>query len=191
LLFFNRPSPRTDLVIQGGRLVLRPPLLTDHADWASLRNASRDFLQPWEPLWPEDDLTLAAFRRRIRRYDQEMRDDASYPFFLLDAEDGLLMGGLNLTNVRRGAAAMASLGYWMGASHAGKGHMKEAVRMVTEFARLRLGLLRIEAACLPENAASLRLLEANGYEREGFARQYLNINGQWRDHVLLAKVTTP
>jgi [ribosomal protein S5]-alanine N-acetyltransferase len=101
------------------------------------------------------------------------------------------MGGLNLTNVRRGAAAMASLGYWMGASHAGKGHMKEAVRMVTEFGRLRLGLLRIEAACLPENAASLRLLEANGYEREGFARQYLNINGQWRDHVLLAKVTTP
>jgi [ribosomal protein S5]-alanine N-acetyltransferase len=191
LLFFNRAAPRADLVIRSERLLLRPPLLTDHADWAATRLASRAFLQPWEPLWPDDDLTLAAFRRRIRRYDHEIREDMSYPLFILDAASDKLMGGINLTNIRRGAAATASLGYWMGQSFAGKGYMTEAVRLVTEHARQKLGLLRIEAACLPENAVSLALLATNGFEREGFARRYLAINGCWRDHVLLAKVMDP
>jgi ribosomal-protein-alanine N-acetyltransferase len=187
-IFGRRTAERADLAVQGDRLLLRPPRLDDFAAWAALRALSRGFLQPWEPTWPADDLTRTAYRRRLARYQSEIERDEAYPFFVFDA-GGQLLGGLNLTNVRRGAASMASLGYWMGQPHAGKGVMTEAVRMLAPFAARRLALRRIEAACLPENAASLRLLEKAGFLREGYARDYLAIDGKWRDHILFARLT--
>ncbi|MGL5136556.1 MAG: GNAT family N-acetyltransferase, partial [Beijerinckiaceae bacterium] len=175
---------RPDLVIEGERHVLRPPRPEDHPAWSRLREESRAFLEPWEPVWPADDLTPAAYRARLGRYRRSIADDLAYPFLLFDRASGALLGGLNLTQVRRGAASMASLGYWMGAKHAGQGHMGEAVRLALEAARARLHLRRIEAACLPENAASIRLLTGAGFVREGFAPEYLNIAGAWRDHIL-------
>ena len=83
---------------------------------------------------------------------------------------------------------MASLGYWMGEVHAGKGFMSEAVRLAMPLAARQLRLRRIEAACVPENKASLRLLEKAEFVREGYAREYLSINGVWRDHLLFARL---
>jgi len=190
MIFSRRAAGRPDFAISGERLQLRPPQADDFAAWAELRALSRAFLQPWEPAWPADDLTRAAYRRRIARYESEIDRDEAYPFFIFDAA-GALLGGLNLTNVRRGAASMASLGYWMGAPHAGKGAMTEAVRLIVPFAARKLSLRRIEAACLPENTASLRLLEKARFMREGYAREYLAIDGRWRDHVLFARSTAP
>jgi len=190
MIFARRAAARSDLQVSGERLLLRPPRIEDFEAWAALREASRSFLQPWEPTWPADDLTRASFKRRIDRYGVEIGRDEAYPFFLVDAADDGVLGGLNLTNLRRGAASMASLGYWMGAPHAGRGLMSEAVRMLIPFAAARLKLRRIEAACVPENAASLRLLEKAGFAREGYAREYLAINGVWRDHLLFARLTT-
>ena len=96
----------------------------------------------------------------------------------------LLMGGLTLGQVRRGVAQTTTLGYWMGKPHAGKGYMAKAVRAAAGFAFQTLRLHRIEAACLPHNTASIRLLEGVGFTREGYARAYLKINGVWQDHVL-------
>jgi ribosomal-protein-alanine N-acetyltransferase len=186
VLFGRLQPPRTDLEINTGRLFLRPPMLQDFESWARLRTDSRAFLQPWEPIWPNDDLTRAAFKRRLRRYSEEIDRDEAYPFYVFLADRLTLVGGLTLTNVRRGAAAMASVGYWMGAAHAGQGIMTEAVRSVSRHAFGPLRLKRLEAACLPENAASLRLLEKVGFQREGYAREYLCINGVWRDHILHA-----
>jgi [ribosomal protein S5]-alanine N-acetyltransferase len=186
-LFRRNPEVRQDLIIDAAHLHLRPPRMEDHRAWAALRAASRVFLQPWEPTWPQDDLSLAAYKKRIRRYTEEMEDDAAYPFFIFRRDDGVLMGGLTLNNLRRGAASMATLGYWMGEKYAGKGHMTQAVDAVVKVAFEKLDLRRIEAACLPENAASLHLLSKAGFEKEGYAREYLAINGQWRDHVLLAR----
>jgi ribosomal-protein-alanine N-acetyltransferase len=76
----------------------------------------------------------------------------------------------------------------MGAPHAGKGRMTRAVAATAEFALTRLRLHRIEAACIPENAPSITLLEHNGFQREGYARGFLKINGAWRDHVLFGLV---
>lgn len=191
MIFARRAADRPDLQVRGERVLLRPPRIEDFEAWAALREESRAFLQPWEPTWPADDLTRAAFKRRIRRYDAEIDRDEAYPLFLFDAGGRQLLGGLNLTNIRRGAASMASLGYWMGAPHAGRGLMSEAVRMLVPFAAQRLRIRRIEAACVPENKASLRLLEKAGFEREGYAREYLAINGTWRDHLLFAKLTVP
>ncbi len=176
------PEPR----LEGPGLYLRPTAGSDFSAWASLRAESRAFLTRWEPTWPADDLTRSSFRRRVRRQNLEISRDEAYPFLIFDAAADVLLGGITLGGVRRGVAQTATLGYWMGARHAGNGVMTRAVGMVSRWGFQHLRLHRIEAACLPENAASRALLERNGFQYEGFARQYLRINGEWRDHMLFA-----
>ena len=180
--------PATPAAIIGTHVTMRPPVAGDFDAWARLRHESRDFLTPWEPTWPVDDLTRAAFRRRIRRYSEDQRSDLAYPFFIFRKSDQVLVGGLTLANIRRGCAQAGSLGYWMGAPHARQGYMTAAVRALLPFAFATLRLHRIEAACIPGNAASIRLLEKTGFRREGFARQYLCIDGVWQDHLLYARL---
>jgi len=173
-------------LLRGDGVALRPAIAEDFLAWARLREQSRAFLTPWEPTWPEDDLTRAAFRRRLRRQAEEMARDESFAFLIFEATSEELLGGLTLGGVRRGVAQAATIGYWMGAPHAGKGHMTRAVAAVVRFAFATLRLHRIEAACIPDNAPSMALLQRNGFRREGFARAYLKINDAWRDHVLFA-----
>lgn len=173
-------------LLRGDGVILRPAVSEDFPAWARLREQSRAFLTPWEPTWPEDDLTRAAFRRRLRRQAEEMARDESFAFLIFEATSEELLGGLTLGGIRRGVAQAATIGYWMGAPHAGKGHMTRAVAAVVRFAFTTLRLHRIEAACIPDNAPSMALLQRNGFRREGFARAYLKINDAWRDHVLFA-----
>lgn len=176
-------------VIRGAGIHMRTPTMADYPAWARLREESRAFLAPWEPTWATDELTRAAFRRRLKRYARDLRDDVGYPFLVFRDGDEALLGGLTLAYVRRGVTQSCSLGYWMGAAHAGRGIMTAAVRAVLPFAFGTLRLHRVEAACLPSNAASIHLLEKVGFRREGYARRYLCINGDWRDHLLFALVT--
>lgn len=174
--------------LAGEGVVLRPPQMTDYAPWAGLREISRDFLTPWEPTWPADDLTRAAFRRRLKRYAEDQRTDQAYAFFLFRREDEELVGGLTLANIRRGVAQAGSIGYWMGAPFVRRGYMTAAVQALIPFAFSTLRLHRLEAACIPTNAASIRLLEKTGFSREGYAHEYLCINGIWQDHLLYARL---
>jgi [ribosomal protein S5]-alanine N-acetyltransferase len=174
--------------ITGEGVTLRTPQMTDYAEWATLREGSREFLKPWEPTWPADDLTRSAFRRRVRRYAEDLRTDQGYAFLIVRNTDGALVGGLTLANIRRGVAQAASVGYWMGLPFVRCGHMTAAVRAVIPFAFATLRLHRLEAACIPTNAASTRLLENSGFIREGYAREYLCINGIWQDHLLYARL---
>ena len=173
-------------IITGEGVMLRTPQMTDYAEWAALREGSREFLTPWEPIWPADDLTRSAFRRRIRRYAEDLRTDQGYAFLIVRSTDGRLVGGLTLANIRRGVAQAGSVGYWMGLPFVRHGHMTAAVRAVIPFAFARCGCIVLEAACIPTNAASTRLLENTGFVREGYAREYLCINGIWQDHLLYA-----
>jgi len=150
------PLPR----ISGNGLILRTPDMADFPAWVALREQSRGFLAPWEPLWPEDDLSRGAYRRRLARLR------------------------ITLSNVRRRAAQTGTLGYWMGEPFARHGFMTKSVRLLSDFAFRTLGLERLEAACLPENVASIRVLEKAGFRREGYARAYLAIAGRRRDHLL-------
>jgi ribosomal-protein-alanine N-acetyltransferase len=189
MAFFRTVSFSEQLpAIAGDGVALRAPQMSDYVEWAALREASRDFLTPWEPTWPADDLTRASFRRRIKRYFEDQRSDLAYPFFVFRKSDNALVGGLTLANIRRGCAQAASLGYWMGAAYARQGHMTGAVGAVLPFAFETLRLHRIEAACIPANVASIRLLEKTGFRREGFAREYLCIDGIWQDHLLYARL---
>jgi ribosomal-protein-alanine N-acetyltransferase len=175
--------------IEGVGVTLRVPRIGDFEAWARLRGESREFLVPWEPVWPEDDLTRAAFRRRLQRYENDRQSDLGYSFFVFN-DRGEIVGGLTLNNVRRGVAQAASLGYWVGAPHARKGYMSAALAALTPFAHGALRLKRIEAACLPHNEASVRLLEKSGFIREGRARNYLCIAGEWQDHLLFARLAS-
>jgi ribosomal-protein-alanine N-acetyltransferase len=174
--------------IPGDGVTLRTPQMTDYAEWVAVREKSRDFLIPWEPTWPADDLSRGAFRRRIRRYAEDLRSDQGYAFVILRGSDGALVGGLTLANIRRGVAQAASLGYWMGLPFIRHGYMTAAVGAVIPFAFTTLRLHRLEAACIPTNTASIRLLEKTGFVREGYAREYLCINGMWQDHLLYARL---
>ena len=177
-------SNNTFPTLRGDRVVLRTPVLGDYAQWSRLREESRAFLAPWEPVWLADDLTRLAFRRRLRRYQREIRNGTGYPFFVFSSDGETLVGGLTMGQLQRGVAQTVTLGYWMGRPYAGKGLMSSAVRTVLGFAFDTLHLNRVEAACLPHNAASIRLLEKVGFHREGYARKYLCIDGRWQDHLL-------
>lgn len=175
-------------VLRDARVMLRVPDMADYEQWADLRLKSREFLAPWEPLWPANDLTRAAFRSRIRQYWRDIDDDAAYPYFIFDAGRQQLLGALTLSNVRRGVAQTATLGYWIGAPFARQGIMTDAVKLIAGFAFRKLALHRLEAACLADNEASIALLRRSGFEPEGLARGYLRIAGEWRDHRLFARL---
>jgi len=187
--FLRSSRPEDDFeVIRGRAVLLRHPTAGDYADWAELRTRSRKHLTPWEPSWAHDDLSHSMYRRRLRAYAKDIRDDISYPYFIFDASVGTLVGGVTLSNVRRGSAQTASLGYWMGEPYAGRGYMREAVLTLLPVVFGTLRLHRVEAATMVNNAASIRVLEACNFEREGLARSYLKINGRWEDHILYARV---
>lgn len=178
----------TGPVVRGASVVLRPPAMGDYAAWAELRAQSREHLTPWEPSWSRDELTRSAYRRRLRFYQREAREDLGHSFFIFMEGSGDLIGGLTLSNLRRGVTQTAALGYWMGAPFANRGLMKCAVRAAQTFAVDGLRLHRLEAACMPGNAPSIAVLEGCGFTREGFARSYLKINGQWEDHLLFGYI---
>lgn len=189
-LFRFSTEPPTRPLLRTQNLILRAPQATDYAAWAVLRMESRAFLTPWEPIWNEDDLTRTSFRLRVKRAAREIAADEAYSLFIIDGRSEALLGGLTLGLVRRGVAQACTLGYWMGERHAGKGHMTEAVRGALRFAFSELALHRVEAACLPSNEASRRLLERVGFQQEGMARAYLRINGNWADHLLYAALAS-
>ena len=185
---FLRSISKPDVapLILGHGVYLRSPQLTDYGTWADLRGRSRDFLTPWEPTWPTDDLTRTAFRRRIRRYQREIRDDHAYPFFIFREEDDVLLGGCTLSAVQRGVQQSCTLGYWAGELFAGRGYVTAAVRALIPYVFEELKLHRLQAACLPENERSRAVLRKCGFTEEGIARGFLRINGAWRDHVVYA-----
>lgn len=173
-------------LVRVGGIHLRPPNMGDYGAWAELRARSREHLVPWEPQWARDELSRDAFRRRVRHYQRELREDLGYAFFLFRDMDDTLLGGLTLSNVRRGVTQACAVGYWIGQPYAGRGHMTRALSGAVRFAFDELKLHRMEAACMPHNSASIRVLERNGFQREGLARRYLKIDGVWQDHLLYA-----
>ena len=174
--------------IETERLTLRPPIHADHRPWAALREASEAFLRPWEPEWADDHLSRRAFVNRVYWARRVVGGRTGLPLFIIRRADETLLGAITLDNLRRGPAQMASLGYWIGAPFARRGYMTEAIEGVVSHAFTRLDLSRIEAACLPENAASRSVLEKSGFKYEGVAQAYLQIAGRWRNHVLYANL---
>ncbi len=182
-------APERDVGLSGENVRLRPATMDDFDAWSALRRQSRAFLEPWEPKWEDRELTRASFRERLRRINQLWEEDATYSFLIFNNTSALL-GGINLSNVRRGVAQTGSLGYWIGEPYRRQGHMRETLQVITCYAFFDLGLHRLEAACLPRNEASINLLRSSSFKPEGLAREYLKIAGKWEDHLLFAKLAS-
>ena len=184
LPLFRREFP----ALKGERVMLRMPVPGDYREWAALRTASRKFLVPWEPRWPADELERGPWRQRLGRYRQDFAQGTAAAFFIFEIGSGKLVGGITLANIRHGVSQSGQIGYWIGEPFAGQGFMLEALGLVSRFAFDTLRLHRIEAACIPDNKRSMRVLEKAGFRREGLLRSYLRINGDWQDHYLYALI---
>ena len=174
------------ILIENSNIQLRKPKGSDYREWKKLREESSEFLIPWEPKWPVDDLSKIGFKRRMKSWTSQWQSGHGRIFFICHCGTGQILGGINLTRIRHGTSGSAMLGYWMGKPHAGKGFMKQAVAGFLDYAFHDLSLKRVEAACLPHNERSINLLKSSGFVEEGYARQYLEINGTREDHLLFA-----
>jgi ribosomal-protein-alanine N-acetyltransferase len=184
-----RPHPPLDTQLIGPRVLLRMADSENWRAWRTLREASRDFLVPWEPLWPSNALSYGFFCSLLRRQWRDWRSGKGFAFtiFTHGGPKPELIGGITLGDVRYAAAQKGTIGYWIGQPYAGQGLMTEAVDLVCTFAFETLYLQRVEASCLPRNDASKALLTRMGFEQEGYAKAYLQINGKREDHLLWGK----
>lgn len=182
---FSRPFPTA----AGELTYIRALHRSDFREWAALREQSRSFLTPWEPVWTADELSLAAFKARLRRAREDEKAGTSLTFLIFEKSSHRLVGGITLGHMRHGVALSGQIGYWIGEPFAGKGYMTDAVKTLARYSFGKLGLHRLEAACIPGNLRSVRVLEKAGFVQEGLLKSYLNINGQWQDHLLFARIS--
>ncbi len=163
------------------------PLVEAHAeDLAGLLEKNREYLRPWNPLLPDAYFTADGQRDRIRR----LRASGTAHAFVVERA-GAPCGTVTLSNAVLGAWCSCNLGYWIDEEATGTGVATEAVRQACDYAFRVGGLHRVEAGTLPWNTASQRVLEKNGFERFGYAPNYLEIEGRWQDHVLFQRLAYP
>lgn len=157
--------------------------LADAAEIAAVVSASAGHLRPWEPTRPAAYFTEVGQRATLGGALASAATGSSVPFTIVGDDDEVL-GRITLSGVTRGALQSCALGYWIRADRTREGHATRAVGLAVEHAFRELGLHRVQAETLPENVASQRALERNGFERYGFAPRYIQIAGEWRDHVM-------
>lgn len=171
------------------RTATRLVKLEDADALAGLLCANRGFLAPWEPVRADDYFTAHGQRAVIGTALVRWGQGSVLPHVILD-ESGRVAGRINLNDIVRGAFQSGHLGYWLNAADNGRGLASAAVRDIMHVAFSELGLHRIQAATLPHNVRSQRVLERAGFTRIGMAPAYLKIAGRWQDHVLYQFVNT-
>lgn len=180
-----------DTVLRTPRLILRAADVSDEHSWLALRRLSARELVPAEPKWPKGALTHVFYQGQWRRWCRRWVQDREYSLLIFVHENKevppALVGGISISDVRRNVLQAGTLGYWMGSYYTGKGYMREAITAALDFAFGTLQLHRLEASCLPDNARSLSLLQGAGFREIGLSKNYMQIDGIWRDHLLFEK----
>jgi ribosomal-protein-alanine N-acetyltransferase len=180
----SNPEPMlrvSDLVVRRGRA-------GDEAAIVAYFERNRAHLSRWSPMRPVDFYSVPHWQRALAEADAGFPADRLMHCFLFREESGDGVGEVNLSNFVRRAFQACHMGYAIDRALEGTGRMSAAVSAVVEFAFAKLHMHRVMANYLPENERSARLLARLGFEREGLARDYLHIDGQWRDHVLTSKI---
>jgi [ribosomal protein S5]-alanine N-acetyltransferase len=174
--------------LRDGRVGLRPLATSDARAWTEVRRRNADWLRPWEATVPPGDTSAPrTFRALVRDLRRQARDRRALPFAV--TVEGVFAGQVTVTNIVGGSARWAQVGYWIDRRYAGQNVIPTAVALVVDYCLLELKLHRIEVAIRPENLASLRVVEKLGITEVGYARGYLHIDGDWRDHRLFAITT--
>ncbi len=175
--------------LAGHRVELHALKSADFERWRAVRVRSREWLEPWEPLLdpasPDPVEDPDAFRARCGAWERQRHFDSAYGFGMF-LRDGTFIGEVSLGSVQRGPFQSAFVGYWVDADHAGQGFVPEGIAVLLRYGFEELGLHRLEAAIVPRNAASRRVVEKLGMREEGIAERFLQIRGTWEDHVRYA-----
>lgn len=169
-------------MLNGEKIRIRPLTLDDVQPMLELVQRNRSFLQPFEPIRPESYFTAAGQHSAIEQAIRQWKSDQGYPFGIFLPENHSLIGRVNLSNVVRGAWQNCTIGYFMDERMQGKGYMTEAVKLAVQYAFATAGLHRVQAAIMPRNLPSKRVVEKAGFRYEGLSKRYLCINGKWEDH---------
>ncbi|WP_308315364.1 GNAT family protein [Streptomyces sp. ISL-100] len=167
-------------------MVLRPVTLDDARPLGEALARSRAYLRPWEPDRPDAFYTAEGQVDRLGAQLEEMAAGRAVPWVLVEGD--AVIGAFTLSNIVLGPFQSANLGYWIDVTRTGRGLATAAVAEVCRAARDDLGLHRVAAGTLLNNAASQRVLAKNGFEEIGIAPNYLHINGEWRDHRLFQRI---
>ena len=175
-------------VLRGARVVLRPLTPADFKAWREVRRRNREWLLKWEPQrlpgQPDAVENKSAFASRCGARDRERQLGTAWGFGVF--VDGGLCGEMNINSIQRGPFQNCYIGYWIDELFAGKGYTPEALVVAMRFAFEELRLHRVQIAIIPRNLASRRVVEKLDIRSEGTAVRYLEIDGNWEDHVRYA-----
>jgi ribosomal-protein-alanine N-acetyltransferase len=173
------------VVLESDRVRLRPISQKDRDVWRATRRANAEWLRRWDATPPtRSQAQPRSFAAMVRLMRREARAGRQLPFVV--EYDERFVGQLTVSNIVRGSAQFASIGYWIDRAYAGRGIMPRAVAMAIDHCFGPVGLHRVEVAIRPENTSSLRVVEKLGLTEVGFAPRYLHIDGDWRDHRIFA-----
>lgn len=173
------------VVLESREVRLRPINQKDRVVWRRVRQANAAWLGRWDATAPSrSHAQPRSFAAMVRQMRNEARAGRQLPFVV--EYDGSFVGQVTVSNIVRGSAQFASIGYWIDQAYAGRGITPRAVAMVIDHCFGLVGLHRIEVAIRPENLSSLRVVQKLGIKEVGFAPRFLHIDGAWRDHRLFA-----
>lgn len=181
------PMAAGPLRVPAGLVRLRPVRMRDGGTWSRIRIADRQFLEPWEPTaeldWPVRH-AVSSWPAVCSGLRAEARRGRMLPFII--ELDGQFAGQLTVGNVTHGALRSAWIGYWVHSAVTGRGVATAALALGLDHCFGPVMLHRVEATVRPENAASRQVLAKAGFREEGLLRRYLDVDGGWRDHLLVA-----
>ncbi|MCZ8511344.1 GNAT family protein [Paenibacillus filicis] len=172
--------------LEGKLVYIRPLNVSDARALHQLRNDNRTFFMPYEPVQPEEAFTLESIRASIEQGHRDEAEGKGYAFGIFENGTHQIVGRVRLSNIVRGAWHNATVGYFTAGPVNGRGYMTEALRLTLQFAFEQALLHRVQAAVMPRNTGSIRVVEKNGMRFEGLAERYLKINGVWEDHRIYA-----
>lgn len=161
---------------------VQAPLLYDYL------NQEKAFLAPWEPSRSDAYYSLETCQLRIREIRRDFLEDRGVAFCFLSPNEDRMLAYSNYSNIIRGVFQACNLGYSLRQDQQGYGLMSEALSAGIRYIHKDMNIDRIQASYMPRNARSAAVLSRLGFNKEGLAKQYLKINGQWEDHVLTALV---
>ena len=184
---FNEPCEKTDGLVTE-RLILKCPTPDMSTAMLAYRQLNRQHLQPWEPARAPEFYTALGVEDRLRVMRRQIEDQSAVHWLIFAHDGDEIVGDCNFTNILRGPFQACHLGFSLGSEYQGTGLMHEALAAAISHAFETHKLNRIMANYQPNNHRSEKLLRRLGFEREGFAKRYLKINGQWTDHVLTSLI---
>lgn len=175
--------------LEGGRIILRLAERDDSPAILYYYTKNRTYLKPFEPNRPVDFYTESYWINEINYGLDSFKKGLSLKLFIFDKDiPKAIIGSVNFSHFIRGTFQSCTLGYSLAEAQQGKGYMTEALKIAIGYVFDELNLHRIMAAYMPHNQKSGRLLKRLGFVVEGYARDYLMINGQWEDHILTSLI---